>query len=234
MKVTPLFPTLVCEFEYEQHEEFKEVFFNVVKDLVDPSGEQHEGSGAELQQIQEFLPFYTFVAQCAKRYVAQLGVDPDEWSYNIVKSWWNAHDKDVIEAHDHCDAHLSFAYYVNAPPYSSHLIFFPGEHFSNDLIGGLFSEDYNNSSPIVQENAFNSSPAFPPVQGKLIMFPASLKHTTVPMFFRPTAPDIPTTDIDVIKTQRVGLAGDFLLTMRDTNRNRPLGLRPMEKWIRFN
>ena len=238
MIVHEVFPVLVCEFHYDEHEGFKNVFYQHMKDWVDPKGHQDESGTQALHQEKELLPFYSFVAQSAKQYIHQLGLDSDDYYYNIVKSWWNINHRDSIPPHAHSDAHLSFSYYLNAPPDSNRLVFIPDHRFQNDLTHGMFLEDYNGDSPIINTNRFNSSPTFVPEDGMLVMFPGSLAHQTIPADVLEgndveLKPDPATTDEDEIKRRRISIAGDILLTLRDNGKPRAMGLRSSDHWIRF-
>lgn len=234
MNVSNLFPILVCDFDYSEHNEFKQVFFENIEKYITPfeGGSQDESGIVNLHQHKELLPFYTYVATCAKDYVRELGVDPSEWAYHIVKSWWNANEKSNIPEHDHSDAHISFVYYLNVPKDSNQLIFLPQHYHPNDLTNGLFQENYADVSPILNRNKYNSSPAFEALEGNLIIFPGRLKHATISMSAS-QAMDPVTRDPNVLKQRRISISGDFLMTFKDPNNRRSLGLQPMSNWIRF-
>ena len=80
-----LFPTLVCDFHYEFKDEFKDVFYKNMSLFVDSKGEQGESGIIDLHTHECMRPFYSFVASSAKEYVGEIGVDPDEYVYIIVK-----------------------------------------------------------------------------------------------------------------------------------------------------
>ena len=234
MNTTNLFPVLVCDFDYADHDNFKRVFFENIEKYTTPfeGGTQDESGIVNLHQHKELLPFYTFVATSVKDYVRELGVDPNDWAYHIVKSWWNANEKSNIPEHDHSDAHVSFVYYLNAPSGSNQLVFMPQHYHPNDLTNGLFQDDYAGDSPIQNRNQYNSSPAFQALEGNLLVFPGRLKHATISLT-APDAMDDITRDPEVLKNRRISISGDFLMTFKETDNRRSLGLQPMSSWIRF-
>ena len=237
MKAYGLFPVLVAEFEYPYHAEFKQLFFQNMEKYAHSSGMNTEQGYIDLQTYPEFQPFYTFVATCAKEYVGQLGVDPDEWMYYIVKSWWNGMEQENIQMHSHCDAHLSFAYYLSTPPESNKLLFVAGKDYKNDLTNGMFMENYEDVSPVQEWNQFTPAQAFDAVEGKLMIFPSTLEHCTVP--YDPYATEMnpgydePSVDPEALKKLRISIAGDFLMTFKEPT-SKALGIQPIEKWIRFS
>jgi len=79
MNTTNLFPVLVCDFDYNDHDNFKQVFFENIEKYITPfeGGTQDESGIVNLHQHKELLPFYTFVATSVKDYVRELGVDPE-------------------------------------------------------------------------------------------------------------------------------------------------------------
>lgn len=234
MNTTNLFPILVCDFDYSEHNEFKKTFFQNIEKYTTPyeGGTQDESGIVNLHQNKELLPFYTFVATCIKDYVKELGVDPNTWAYHIVKSWWNANEKSNIPEHDHSDAHISFVYYLNAPADANQLVFMPQHYHPNDLTSGMFQDNYAGESSIIKRNPYNSSPAFEALEGNLVVFPGKLKHATVSTTPAQELDDI-TTDVDILKQRRISISGDFLMTFKEPNNRRSLGLQPMNNWIRF-
>lgn len=234
MNITNLFPILVCDFDYQEHDTFKEVFFNNIEKYITPfeGGTQDESGIVNLHQHKELLPFYTFVATCVKDYVRELGVDPNTWAYHMVKSWWNANEKSNIPEHDHSDSHISFVYYLNAPAGSNQLVFMPQHYHPNDLTNGMFQDNYAGESSILKRNQYNSSPAFEALEGNLIIFPGRLKHATISMSPMNEIDTI-TRDANILKQRRISISGDFLMTFKDSDNRRSLGLQPMSNWIRF-
>jgi hypothetical protein len=229
-----LFPILVCDYDYPDHDAFKKTFFSNIEKYITPfdGGTQDESGTVVLHLNKELQPFYTFVATCAKDYVKELGVDPSEWAYHLVKSWWNANEKSNIPEHDHSDAHISFVYYLNAPPQSNKLVFMPQHYHPNDLTNGLFQDNYAGETTILNRNQYNSSPAFDALEGNLIIFPGRLKHATISLT-SPMEVDDTTRDPKILKQRRISISGDFLMTFKDPNNRRSLGLQPMANWIRF-
>ena len=231
-----LFPTLVCDFQYEFKDEFKDVFYKNMSLFVDDKGEQGEAGIIDLQMHDFMRPFYSFVATSAKQYVGELGVDPDEYVYVIVKSWWNALNKSDLQMHTHSDAHLSFVYYVNVPPKSSELLFKAPQPYANDLTGGLFMSDYNDKEAIKQTTPYTPASGFKAEEGKLLIFPSTIDHMTVHTNFKSImnpGDDELSTDLKILQSRRISIAGDFIMTFKNPT-SKALGIQPIEKWIRFS
>lgn len=234
MNVMGLFPILVCDFDYQHHDDFKQVFYENIDKYISPydNGTQDESGIVTLHKFDELNPFYTFVATCAKQYVSKLGVDPNKWAYHLVKSWWNSNEKSNIPEHDHSDCHLSFVYYLNVPADSNQLIFLPPYGHFNDLTSGLFQENYAGEGSVLERNEFNSSPAYEALEGNLVIFPGKLRHATISK--SPIQElDASSKDPGVLKNRRISISGDFLMTFKDPDNRRSLGLQPMSNWIRF-
>lgn len=232
-----LFPTLVCDFMYDEKDSFKEIFYNNMDKINDPAGDQGESGIIDLQTHEFMRDFYSFVAVCAKQYVEELGIDSEEYTYVIVKSWWNALNKSDVQSHTHCDAHLSFVYYVNVPPKSSELVFkaTPG-YYMNDLTSGMFMTDYNDESSIKQLTQYSPVAGFKAEEGKLLIFPGKIEHMTNHTNFLSRinpSNDEPTRDLETLQSRRISIAGDFLLTFKKPT-SKALGIQPIEKWIRFS
>jgi len=128
-----------------------------------------------------------------------------------------------VPPHNHADAHLSFVYYINVPDDKAsplHMIA-PDERL-NDLVGGMFLRN-KNIEAVKYNNQYNcNSVEFRPYEGALIIFPARLKH-----FVESTQPS------DNIENRRISLAGDFILTFKETTA-RSMGLQPISNWRSMN
>jgi hypothetical protein len=228
-----LFPTLIGEWYYERHYAFKEVFFKNILNHITPNGGWGENSGhVDLHHDPEFVNFFTLVSYQAREYVTQLRVDPDMFDFNLIKTWATISDKWSVPRHDHQDAHLSFVYYMNIPDKTpSAPIFFENMHKPNDLVGNMFHIQNNNSALVKEWNPYNSLTwSWTPFEGMMLLFPANLKHHTNTGF--PGATDPLTTNIDTLKTRRISIAGDFLLTYKKKE-GISFGIQPVSNWKVF-
>ena len=225
------FPTLVCDFQSEKHDDFKTIFYNNLEKYVHPEGLEGEHANLFFHHNKEFDFFFEEITGFAKQYLAAMELDPENWDFNLVKCWWQSLTNNNIPMHNHSDAHLSFVYYANVPPGSGSLIFQHDRHFLNDLTSGMFLDDYENNSPFKQYNAFNSmSVAYEAREGMVVIFPGKLDHMTSPVAAEHG--DEKTADVDIIKRRRISIAGDFLLTFKNP-KHTAMGLQPVKFWRNF-
>jgi hypothetical protein len=85
---------------------------------------------------------------------------------------------------------------------------------------------------VFERNEFNSSPGYEALEGNLIIFPGKLRHATIsksPLYEL----DDNSSDPEILKNRRISISGDFLMTFKDPDNRRSLGLQPMGNWIRF-
>jgi hypothetical protein len=217
MKTFDLFPTLVTTETYEQHDEFKQVFFDNLPKYLRDDGITGEQSGhVDLHLNPDFEKFFQFVSSVANEYIDTLIGTKDIWEPWLVKSWFSDFS---VPAHDHSDAHLSFVYYVNVPNDKQFpLHFIPPIDRLNDLVSGMFLN--NKNIEVVREfNQYNcTSVAFTPEEGTIIFFPAKLKHMVSSGNYESD-----------IRARRISLAGDIILTFKETTA-RSMGLQPLSNW----
>jgi hypothetical protein len=231
VNVKAWFPTLICDFESQTHDQFKTVFYNNMPKYVHPDGLDGEHADLFFHHNTELEFFFKEITHFAKQYLIAMEIDPEEWDINLVKCWWQSLKNNNIPMHNHSDAHLSFVYYANVPPESGNLIFQTDTNYVNDLTNGFFLDDYEKRLPFKRYNMFNSmSVAYEAKEGMVVVFPARLDHMTTPM--RADTADIQTTDVDVIKKRRISIAGDFLLTFKKP-KHTAMGLQPINCWRNF-
>jgi hypothetical protein len=231
MQQHALFPTLVAEDLNPHNAWLKEIFFpNAMKHFTD--GVSDEGTGAlALQTDPSFAPIYEYVTSKAKEYLVHLRVDPRTHDINIVKSWLNVSAVIDNPMHNHADAHLTFTYYINVPNDKQRDIRFFTEKQRNNLYHGMLENN------VVDYNVFNSTSwGFTPQEGSIFLFPGHLNHSVLPR--NRTCPDTdvskepPVKDLEDLKTRRICVAGDIVLTYNSGN-NKYLGLQPVKNWRTF-
>lgn len=224
------FPTLICDFQSQTHEQFKTVFYENMKEYVHPDGIDGEHANLTFHHNKEFDFLFKEITDFAKQYLGALELDPNDWDLHLVKCWWHSLDKNHIPMHNHSDAHLSFVYYVNVPPGSS-MLHFQTEtaSFANDLTRGMFLDDFENNYPFKKHNLFNAmSVSYEATEGKVIVFPARLDHMTTVH----EGLDAETADVDVIKKRRISISGDFMITFKNP-KHVSMGLQPVKNWRNF-
>lgn len=221
MKTFDLFPTLVGTEVYPEHEQFKKIFFDNLPKYLREDGITGEQSGhVDLHLNPDFEDLFRFISGVAEDYIEELIGLKDIWDLWLVKTWFSDFS---VPIHNHADAHLSFVYYVNVPyDKDSPLHMIAPDDRLNDLVSGMFLR--NKDIKVVKyNNQYNcNSVEFRPYEGALIIFPAKLKH-----FVESTRPS------DNIENRRISLAGDFVLTFKETTA-RSMGLQPISNWRSMN
>jgi uncharacterized protein (TIGR02466 family) len=227
MIVHPIFPVLVCEFEYPNHEEFKQLFLNQgLKNFNEEGYSSEETAHVTLHHEEEYAELYKFASESTKQYLEALSVDSDVFNVNVVKSWLNVLENSPSPMHSHRDAHLSFTYYVNTPEKSNQPIRFYNYEPRMEPFPGCIR--HNNTSN--KWNAFNSYTwQFLPKQGNLFVFPSYIMHDTV---CPNPKKEEGVTSVESLEKKRICIAGDVLLTYKDKT-SKTLGLQPISNWKRF-
>jgi uncharacterized protein (TIGR02466 family) len=138
-----------------------------------------------VQQIHLDSRFAWIVAQVEQHtlaYLEALGVDISQVALFIQRAWpIVARQEQAVGDHVHNTAHVSAVYYVAVPDAAmgepGSLVFLDDMRV-NEVCPGLGSENTN----IVDEtNYFNQlQVAYPPVAGRLILFPAKQRHGVTP------------------------------------------------------
>lgn len=227
----PIFPVAIGQAEFDKSAEFKEIFFNSVETHMSIEGYSSETTGhVDIHHDESYKMMYAFVIQEIKKYVTELGVNANDFDYNVVKSWLNITKDRDNPVHNHCDAHVSFAYYVNIPTGTHRDIVFVNTEFHlNNLNNGMFPFNVTNW------NYYNAGTwSYAPAEGSLFVFPAGLKHhvsKTSAVDIKTTWED-PTKTLDELKQMRICIAGDILMTFKEPLPVN-LGLQPIKNWRVF-
>lgn len=231
MHIHAIFPTLVIENTYQDHDKFKDIFkANALKHL-NKDGFSAEATGnVDIHLDDNFEEFFTFISNSVKLYVATLSIDPNIFDFNLVKSWLNISKDSDNPIHNHADAHISFAYYINTPEDVRRYMRF---HISDD-INAIFP-GINVFNPVSSFNLFNSdSWKFATQEGNVFVFPGRLHHSVVAEGHNQpiVPPEQGVKDVEDLFTKRICIAGDFVLTHKDKTSN-AMGLQPIKNWRTF-
>ena len=232
MKIHPIFPTVISESDYEYQADFKELFFQSAMSHIDENGYSNELVGKlNIHHDENYDELYVFIIQEIKKYVCSLGVDADIFNYNVVKSWLNISKDTDNPPHNHQDSHISFSYYVNLPTDIHRQIVFQDNLLDrNNLNHGMLP--WNTT----EWNYYNSSIwSFIPEEGSLYVFPANITHHVSEVGKKlkmATELENPTKTLDELKSMRISIAGDILMTFKELQPI-PLGLQPIKNWRVF-
>lgn len=220
-----LFPTLVLSVKNLDHEILKKKVSPQLMNFIGPEGYSGETrSPMDMHHNKHFSNLYEFITLSAQNYMVSLSLDPDDFDFNITKSWMNSISNHMIPFHNHPDSHLSCVYYMNVPEDAAHKIVFHNY--------GLRHEPYpacikmNNPREWTPFNSYAWS--FTPEEGNLFMFPSNLNHSVE----GPGLEEPPVTNVEELMTRRISIATDIILTYKKPEL-RSIGLQPLSKWKTF-
>jgi hypothetical protein len=227
MQVHALFPTLFLEEVNSNHDHMKAVVMPAVLKHTDQDGYSDESTGhVTLHHDLLFEPIFSMATSMAKQYCEVMQVDPSNFDFNIVKSWFNIIKNRSTPFHSHADAHLSFVYYINVPSECAQPIQFYAANDKYEPFPGFAR--FNDPA---EWNVFNSYAwSFPASEGTMYLFPASMNHDTLG---KTTTCDLGIKTIEDAKTHRISLAGDIVLTYKEKS-SKALGLQPKRNWRTFS
>jgi uncharacterized protein (TIGR02466 family) len=230
MNIHSLFPTLVIDNKNANHIEDKHIFLGSIFNHMTADGRSSEATGhVDLHTDPVFNQLFQFIAENVKQYVAALNIDPAIFDYVLVKSWLNLIKDSDNPVHDHGDAHVSFAYYLNIPPgVDKHFVVYR-PHETNSLYRGM--HNFN----ITEYNPFNSTTwRIQPEEGKVIVFPSVLKHNVMPIERNEPIPIVEPgcESLEELLQHRICVAGDFILVHKNKT-SQYLGLQPIQNWRAF-
>ena len=223
-----MFSTLICEFQYPDHQEFKKTFMSLDRKLFTREGYSSESTGhVDIHHEPAFEDLYKFKVQCVKEYLDTLSVDSYDFDINVVKSWLNVLKKRSTPKHAHGDAHISFVYYVSLPPNHNQSIQFHRTEISeHEPFPGCIR--HNNTKNVW--TPFNSGAwKFAPSEGTLYVFPSKMLHDTVG---GPVVQEEGVRSKIDLTQRRISIASDVLLTYKEKSA-KALGIQPVSNWRKF-
>jgi uncharacterized protein (TIGR02466 family) len=157
----------------------------------------------------------------ALEYLNALGHDLRKLDLYIQRAWPVIGQRGQrVARHAHPTAHFSAVYYVSVPGgEASGRIRFLNDHRPNELAAGIGS---NNTGGYAEYNVFNyGSAGYPPVEGRLLLFPAKQSH-----------------EVDANETDeaRISISFDMVLTSRGAREDghHEFLMPPPSVWRRLN
>jgi uncharacterized protein (TIGR02466 family) len=178
-----------------------------------------------VQQIHLDPRFAWIVAQVeqhTREYLKAIGVDLTQIALFIQRAWpIVARQEQAVGDHVHNTAHVSAVYYVSVPDPEmgepGSLVFLDDMRV-NEVCPGLGSENTN----IVDETNYLNQlqVAYPPVAGRLILFPAKQRHGVTP---------------NETEDRRVSLSFDIVLTAApgESAGSHEFLMPPLQQWKAF-
>ena len=230
MKIHPLFPVTVCEFEYPDSHSFNQILSKNIFNHLDKNVLSDESTGhVAIHHDPNFYHLFCFIQNCVKQYMNLLDINTELFEINFVKSWFNILKDRNTRKHAHGDAHISIVYYANIPKENNQSIRFYNYEPRIEPYAG--SMRYNKKTD--GWNILNSYTwSFLPKEGDIFIFPASLLHdTTCEKQLSASQTGIKT--LEDYKDHRIAIAADIVLTYKEKVPS-PLGIQPLKNWRTFN
>ena len=188
-QVYNIFPTTIYVNQIENHEEYKNKFYNLypkydykqtsLRDNEEWFNTTSENFSKPYIHLEEDLnQLFEQIVDNVKIYVQDVLKYQDIFNFIITKTWLSrsrdSHEN--VKWHKHSTSHISFSYYLNTPP-NSHILKFANPSNYNGLFAGLNTSQTRDG--VEERNELNASTFFiEPKEGSLILFPSSLEHCT--------------------------------------------------------
>lgn len=220
-----IFPTLVLETKHNNHEFIKDLYFEKAFKYMDENGYSFEETHNCIHHEESLKDLFIFATKSAQKYLDLMNIEYNLFDFNLIKSWMNiVHERGNIP-HAHYESHLSFVYYVNIPKGMEIPIRFYLSHHQKNV---PWQKMYELAKIKNEANSFMCD--FYPKEGMMLVFPSSLYHGAFGN--NGDIKDAFSTNLNELKKRRISIAGDFILTFKDTTLV-PAGIQPVKNWRLF-
>jgi len=229
-----LFPTLVYQANLTDDPSYPFAF----EDDAEPFSFQVEsGSGGKhfageyhgkilLHQQESLQPFFRILAEHVGKYLRVLGMKPDFFDMQCLKSWFvlcepSDGEDNAMMSHNHSCSDISWVYYVDVPADAGGVRFHSGQSLSTAPFGSAFHYDWHDKrkSAVNNLNCWNRDTwSIQPTVGDLLMFPGHQLHSV---------------DSNHGETTRISIAGDLALTLREEHLNLEFGRTAQKHWLQL-
>lgn len=227
-----LFPTLVYQSVLKQHDDLKAAFeseFRQTHFQTEASdGSQHfagEYHGQILLHQQPLLrPFFEELSLHVAEYLKALGMKPEFFDLQLLKSWFvrceaDSDEEHALMTHNHSCSDVSWVYYYDVPDDCPPIRFQSGGSLNSAPFGSAFHYDWHDDqkSSIKTCNWWNSDAwTITPKNGDVLIFPGHQLHSV---------------DANHTDQKRITVAGDLALTLKPQFQNLEFGRTAPEHWL---
>jgi hypothetical protein len=162
----------------------------------------------------EFAQVFEKIGVVVREYCWDLGINADKFNFHVVRAWGaKANEKESINIHNHCYAHLSLVYYPSA---EDGMLIFSVDHPPNEIIPSLFvHESYDSGIISPEAPGVSCSIAYQPEDDMYVVFPAKTNHRTEPF--------------EREGYSRYSMAVDIILTLKEPRFNEG-GVPNVDEW----
>ncbi|MFK7822418.1 MAG: putative 2OG-Fe(II) oxygenase [Planctomycetaceae bacterium] len=228
-----LFPTLVYHMNLSTAEAYADAFeqcrdtyaFNpaVGTSARYNAGEYH--GKIHLHQDKRLEAFFTDLAEQVAAYLRVLGMKPQFFNMNCLKSWLvicepeSEENSTSMVAHNHSCSDISWVYYPQVPEDCAPITFHAGRRLATQLFDAGFHYDWHDQdkSAISTVNGWNSDTwSIHPKSGDLLIFPGHQLHSI---------------EVNTTQQPRISAAGDIALTLKAEHQNLEFGRRDLKHWV---
>lgn len=228
-----LFPTMVYQVNLGEQDGLNASLAAAAKEFQFESGSSRRSKHFAgeyhgkilLHQQAELRPFFELLAVHIGKYLTALGMKPELFEMQCLKSWFvicepgSEDEDDAIIAHNHSGSQISWVYYVDVPDECPAIKFHAGRELPTAPFRSAFHYDWNDDrkSAVQTFNWWNSDTwSVHPKKGDLIMFPGHQLHSV---------------DANQNSKSRISVAGDISLVLRPEHMNLEFGRTASEHWL---
>ena len=231
MPIDTWFPLGIYYTDLDESVLYKDIFVKRIKDLYQSSGqrrtEQDYSWTGDIHKVDMLHsdPIFEWLTRNiglhAYEFLNELGHDLSKVDLYFQRSWPVVGQKgQIVDRHAHHTAHLSAVYYVSIPKEGD-----PGEiRFFNDkkpnqLYSGISS---SMTSGYKSYNELNyGSALYPPIEGRLFLFPSTLTHEV---------------EENMTDEERISISYDLVLTAaeNDTQKSPEFLMPSPSKWRKYD
>lgn len=231
-----LFPTLVYQASLPEANRWKTDLLKCLPDhsfstAMEQGGKHFAGEyhGQSLLHLDQKLnPFFCELAEQVSCYLKVLGMKPDVFDLQCLKSWFVICDpidesapddaSAALLAHNHSCSDVSWVYYVDVPDDCPAITFHSGRTPPTEPFGSAFHYDWQNDhkSAVTTFNQWNRDTwSIVPTEGNILLFPGHQLHSV---------------EANHTRHRRLSIAGDLALTLKPEFTDREFGRTAPEHW----
>jgi len=183
MKIHEIFPILIAQDKVDNHDEFKENYYDDLQSLwwngyENTTPEHSERTSLHLKP--EFNSIFESIGRSVRRYLELMEVNHQIFYVNITKSWIGYADSHTppLTLHLHNDSDISFCYYISCDSTSDKFCLHNYNNM-NEISGQLFEVNKKHNT-IKKFNKYNCDRyTISAQEGTILIFPSQLQHSTL-------------------------------------------------------
>lgn len=173
---------------------------------------------AFLHEAPLFDPLFSAIARGLGAYIAELGLNANQFDLYITRSWGVVAEKNErVNRHAHLQSHLSVAYYLQKPADGGRLAFLMSDA-PNEFLPGLFESRMGSVFNGPRTPANSSTTLVEVEEGDMVIFPSKTVHATEP---------------HQSGTPRISISADIIVTLKNSA-SHEFALPNLSHWKKMN